>query len=169
MHRQADLDKMHLDEWRIDNVSEQLGAVPGALIRGAHDGMITLCLNFDGEHVDLSITREVVRIAGADNIITLTDRVDGRMLASQQLTPSPDNRLLHREDGVVVAGTIALDEQITNMRRNGISEEEIWKMVSINPRRALGLQPEIDDRGRPSLGCFIDTARCRDIFDLRAS
>jgi len=165
--RQTELDGMNIDEWRIENVSDRLGAVPGALIRGAHDGLITLCINFDGQHLDIEIARRVVQVVGADNIIALTDRVDGTVLAGQNLLRSTENRLLYREDGVVVAGSIALDEQMENMRGVGISEEEIWKMVSINPHRALGLEPDLDMQGRPLSGSFVDASRSRDIFDAR--
>jgi N-acetylglucosamine-6-phosphate deacetylase len=166
-HRQVELETMHIGEWQIDNIRERIGPVPATLIRGAHDGLISLCINFDGEHVDLAIALEVVRIAGADHIIALTDRVDGTMLARQKLFRSGDNRLLYDRDGIVVAGSTTLDQQIANMRGIGICEEEIWKMVSINPCRALGVPPETDGLGRPSVGSLVDDGGRRDIFDLR--
>jgi len=166
--RELELEAMRIDEWRIENVTERLGAVPGTLIRGAHEGLISLCINFDGEHVDLAIARQVVNITGADHIIALTDRVDGGMVARQQLIPSADNRLLYRQDGVVAGGSIALDEQIANMRQIGITEEEVWKMISVNPYRILELQAEVDERGRPLRGSFIDAGRFRHIFEAHA-
>jgi N-acetylglucosamine-6-phosphate deacetylase len=167
--RDVELEAMRIDDWQIDNVTERLGAVPGALIRGAHEGLISLCINFDGEHLDLAIARRMVSIIGADHIITLTDRVDGGKVARQQLFTSVDNRLLYRQDGAVAGGSIALDEQIANMRQIAISEEEIWKMVSINPCRVLGLPPEVDERGYPLCGSFIDANRSRRVFDARVA
>jgi hypothetical protein len=166
--RKVELEAMHIDDWSIENISERFGPVPGAFIRGAPQGLITLCLNFDGEHVDLAIARQVVRIAGADHIIALTDRVDGGMVARQEILASVDNRLLYRQDGVVAGGSIALDEQIANMWQIGISEEEIWKMASINSYRTLDLKGEVDERGHPACGSFVDATRSRHVFGARA-
>lgn len=165
--RERELSNLRVEEWNLGNIEERLGPVPAALIRGARDGRIKICLNFDGEHVDLLVARQVVELVGADNIIALTDRVDGSVLARQQVISSPENRLLYRSDGAVVASSVSLDDQIANMRTVGVCEEDVWKMTSLNPSRLLDIEPNIDEKGRPILGSFVNADRFRGVFDSR--
>src|SRR5690606_21507415 len=39
------------DTWNWEHLESQVGPVPAALMKGARDGRLTVCMNFDGEHV----------------------------------------------------------------------------------------------------------------------
>ena len=147
--REQELGAMRIEEWSMDNLEERLGPVPAALMHGARDGLLTLCLNFDGEHVDLAICKRVVELLGADRIIAMTDRIQNARLGGQSLTRLHGGTLLYQSDGIVAAGSRSLDQQMSNMRSIGLSEMDIWQMVGFVPARILGLHPEYDAAGRP--------------------
>jgi len=132
--RAAQLASYSLD-W--DSLAVVLGDVPAALLRLARDDRLTVCLNFDGEHVDLEICRRVVELMGARRIIAMTDRIESFEMADERLTSKEGTTLRFQRSGIVAAGSQNLDQEMRNMRDIAISEADIWRMVSWNPLDAL--------------------------------
>jgi N-acetylglucosamine-6-phosphate deacetylase len=131
-----------LPSWNLDDLPEQVGPVPAALLRLCHEGRITGCINFDGEHVDLAVAARAVELAGHDNIMLMTDRCDVARLGGQVLHTSDENSLWYCDREIVAAGSQPVDEQMANARSAGMPETVIWRLISFTVFAALGL-----DRG----------------------
>ncbi|WP_327306685.1 hypothetical protein OG730_27115 [Streptomyces sp. NBC_01298] len=143
-----------LPSWNLADLHEQAGPVPAAIIRAAHAGRITACLNFDGEHVDFAIAQRAVELAGPSNMMLMTDRSDTPDLGGQHLHRDSENSLWYQGDGVVAAGTQPIDKQIANVRGLGVPESDIWHLISFTAYRTFF--PEVDLLGRrPERGCFV--------------
>jgi N-acetylglucosamine-6-phosphate deacetylase len=135
--------------WDLDGLDEIIGPVPAALIRAAVAGELHVCLNFDGEHVDLAYCRRTLDLIGADAVIAMTDRTDADVLAGEPLHKVPTSSLWYQADEAVAAGTTSLARQIANLRTLGVDDEAVWKVTSRNPRHALGLSA-VPPRSNPS-------------------
>jgi N-acetylglucosamine-6-phosphate deacetylase len=135
--RDGEVAALRLPEWTIDTIASRVGDVAGLLIAAAAEGRLTLCLNFDGEHVDRAICGRMVDLVGSDAIICMTDRTDCAQLADQRLHRRDGTELWYQDDGLVAAGSQPIDRQVANMRRWGISERDIWNLVSWVPMAAL--------------------------------
>jgi N-acetylglucosamine-6-phosphate deacetylase len=131
-----------LPSWNLDDLPEQVGPVPAAIMRLCHDGKVASCINFDGEHVDLAIAARAVEVIGPGNIMLMTDRCDSATLGGQKLYPSAENSLWYQDGGIVAAGSQPLDVQIRNARRGGISESRLWDLVSFTAYSTLGLDSD---------------------------
>ncbi|WP_343235853.1 hypothetical protein [Streptomyces sp. SID10815] len=143
-----------LPSWNLADLHEQVGPVPAAIIRAAHAGRITACLNFDGEHVDFAIAQRAVELAGPSNMMLMTDRSDTPDLGGQRLHRDTENSLWYQHEGVVAAGTQPIDQQIANVRGLGVPEADIWHLVSFTAHRTFF--PEADLLARtPERGCFV--------------
>lgn len=165
--RTMDLAKMDLGSWTAENLIEKLGPVPGALILASREGILTLCLNFDGEHVDLEISARLVGLLGADNMIGMTDRIESRRLGGRALSGSPDNNLLYQNEGVVAAGTQAISRQLANAISAGVPPEDVWKLFCFVPARSAGCaQPK---PGEPPQRWFIAEPGCSQVPRSRAN
>lgn len=158
--REALLESYDLPSWNLADLHEQVGPVPAAIMRGAHAGRIAACLNFDGEHVDYAIAKRAIEIVGAQNMMLMTDRSDVARLAGQNLHQEEDSNLWYQEAGVVAAGTLPIDTQIDNVRGLGVSEHDIWRLVSFTAYRTFF--PEIDlDAATPAHGSLVAADRRR--------
>ncbi|MCQ1575875.1 hypothetical protein [Streptomyces parvus] len=143
-----------LPSWNLADLHEQVGPVPAAIIRAAHAGRITACLNFDGEHVDFAIAQRAVELAGPSNMMLMTDRSDTPDLGGQHLHRDSENSLWYQGDGVVAAGTQPIDKQIANVRGLGVPESDIWHLISFTAYRTFF--PEADLLGHMAeRGCFV--------------
>lgn len=135
--RSRELIALRINEWNFDELDEQIGDVPAALMKLARDGMITLLLNFDGEHVDLEVSRRVYEMVGPNGIIAMTDRIDTNTLGKWNLHKGEVGALWYQDESHVAAGSSNIDDQMQNMRSLQIPEEDIWKMCSIVPSRVF--------------------------------
>ncbi|MBJ8107557.1 MULTISPECIES: N-acetylglucosamine-6-phosphate deacetylase [Bacillus cereus group] len=135
--RISDLFALQMESWTLNNLDSKIGIVPATILRYAYEGDITICLNFDGEHVDLEISKRIVELIGDDSIIAMTDRANIENLCGQKLFLKDKESLLYQSHDVVAAGTSNIDLQINNMLEMGISVESAWKMAYENPLRAL--------------------------------
>lgn len=136
--RYQELKQARLDEWSIDTVHRIAGHVPGTLIKAAAEGLLTICLNFDGEHIDLEIARKVLELIGSKSIIAMTDRIDVPYMGGQNLQKQDGNNLWYQEKGVVAAGSYTVDRLMHNLRAIGCDEAAIWDLVSFVPLRVSG-------------------------------
>jgi N-acetylglucosamine-6-phosphate deacetylase len=125
-------------EWTDDNLDALLGVVPAALIRYAKRDMLRLCMNFDGEHVDIEICRRAVSFIGAHRLMLMTDRIQSGVLGGQALHRVPDNDLLYQSGGVVAGGTQSVIRQIGNMLSVGLTPQDILHIASATAQEALG-------------------------------
>lgn len=142
-------------DWSPGRLAQLLGPVPAALLEGARGGSIMLCLNFDGDHVDLEFSSRVVSLLGSGRLIGMTDRVEGGRFGGKQMTQRLDNSLLYEERGIVAAGTKTISQQLENLRRRGVREEAIWQMFAFNPARMIAGIPSVPETMPPSRGCFV--------------
>ena len=133
------LQEINIGSWNWRDLDRQLGVVPATLLRAARDSLATLCLNFDGDHVDLAISARIVDLLGADRLIGMTDRVQGAVLGGQKLQSNPNNTLLYQQQGIVAAGSQGIEQQVYNLRVAGVRAEDIWKMFCFVPARVLNL------------------------------
>lgn len=122
-----------IGNWSMNSLEQQIGDVPAALIRLARDGLVTLFLNFDGQHVDLQICRRVYEMVGSAAIVAMTDRMETDIFGRSHLTKGKVGTLWYQERGLVAVGSSTLDEQMTNMRALTIPEKDIWQMCALNP------------------------------------
>ncbi len=120
-----------------------MGVVAATLLFGAKEGLLKLCLNFDGDHVDLAICKKTIDIVGADNNMIMTDRFPQEISGGQLLTRKDGSTLLYQEQGIVAGGTQGVWQQINNLRSIGIPDGDIEKMVSIVPARLLNISINI--------------------------
>jgi N-acetylglucosamine-6-phosphate deacetylase len=140
-----ELAAMQIENWSLDNLDQYLGEVPAILIKLALRGYITVCVNFDGEHVAIEIAKRVAEIMSYDGIIAMTDCAsDTSIICGRQLKHSDSNTLLYQEEGIVAAGTTGIDGQIANMRAEGVSEGDIWKMIGFVPMQLMLNKEELE-------------------------
>lgn len=155
--RDRELLEVRLAEWTLDGLDRLAGPVPGLLMRAASEGKITICLNFDGDHVDLEICRKVIELVGPQGIVAMTDGTNARALGGQPIHRVPYNTLYYQEAGVVAAGSSSIDLQIENLHGIGVGEADIWKMISFNPGRILGVEPQESLTG-PLMATYVDSS-----------
>ena len=164
--RDEEIKQVQLEQWSLDNLPEKVGAVPAALMQAAYEGWITICLNFDGEHVDLDVCRRVIELIGVDSLIAMTDRIDVDSLGGQQLEQREGSHLWYQRHGAAVAaGSSSIDRQMHNLRSIGVSEVDIWKMVSLLPLRVLGKNFEYATNTIPETCCVIANRQERYYFE----
>lgn len=131
-----------LPSWNLADLDEQIGPVPAAIIRLCHDGKVSSCINFDGEHVDLAIAARAVDVMGKGHVMLMTDRCDAARLGGQQLHHGVENSLWYQDGGIVAAGSQPLDKQLHNARRAGVPESRLWDLASFTAYTALGLDTD---------------------------
>lgn len=132
--RDSDISKLQLDKWNADNLDHYLGPVPATMIRNAKKGIVKICQNFDGEHVDLAIVQKTVELVGSDNLLMMTDSIESKLLAGRDLHHENESTLLYQQDGIVAAGSQSVEQLIRNMQRIDLSNIDVLKITSENPR-----------------------------------
>lgn len=143
-NREKDLKKLKVNEWTLDNIEEILGVVPSTIIKAARSGELTVCLNFDGEHVDTIIARKVVDLIGLQNVCAMTDRIEVNTMGNIALSQRVSSNLWYQQNGAVAAGTSTIDKQMENLRLMGFNESEVWTMCSFVPYKFLGINHLVD-------------------------
>ncbi len=118
-------------------MDETLGPVPATMIRNALKGVVKIALNFDGEHVDLAVSKKTVELVGAENMLMMTDSIESKRLAGRQLHTQSGSTLLYQDEGIVAAGSLGVAHQIKNMEDIGLSRDQIKMIVSLNPAYLL--------------------------------
>ena len=137
IRRQQEIELLELESWSLDKIGEYLGPVPATMIRNAHKGLVKLCQNFDGEHVDLAIVKKAVELVGAQNMLMMTDSVESKRLAGRQLHTKNDSTLLYQDEGIVAAGSQNTSSQIKNMLSVGLDLKQIEMITSVVPSTIL--------------------------------
>lgn len=135
--RDQEIHSLKLDTWSLDSLESDLGLVPATMIRNARKGLVKLCLNFDGEHVDLAVVKRMVELIGASNFIMMTDSIESKRLGGQQLHMRQDSTLLYQEKGIVAAGTQTIAQQIKNMLSIGLTPMDIKTITHWIPANVL--------------------------------
>lgn len=137
--RAAELEASLAVPWELDDLENAVGIVPATLIRAATAGDVMLCLNFDGEHVDLAHCKRALDVVGTKALIAMTDRTEVPSLAGQELHRRAASSLWYQGDDVVAAGSTPIDRQMANLRELGVDEDGLRALTYDNPRRALRL------------------------------
>lgn len=131
--RDADINCLNLDSWDLDNLDEKMGYVPATIIRNARKGLVKICQNFDGEHVDLAIVKKTMELAGTENILVMTDSIESKRLAGRQLHLKTGSTLLYQDEGIVAAGSQTMAKQIKNMLSIELSIKQIEQICTLTP------------------------------------
>jgi N-acetylglucosamine-6-phosphate deacetylase len=131
--RDEELSAINLSSWNLDNLEEKLGIIPAVMIKNARKGLVKICQNFDGEHVDLAIVKKSVELIGAENMLMMTDSIESKRLAGRHLHMLRESTLLYQDEGIVAAGSQNIRQQISNMIRIGLSLEQIEQITHIVP------------------------------------
>ncbi|MGH3842513.1 MAG: hypothetical protein ACRDS0_13855 [Pseudonocardiaceae bacterium] len=140
--REQTLRSYDLPHWRLGDMTEIVGPVPSAIMRGAAAGHLSACLNFDGEHVDLAIATRAAELMGFANTMVMTDRCDSARLGGQSLHRVDENSLWYQSNGVVAAGSQPLDRQMQNARSCSISEDDTWSLAAATAYSAFGFETD---------------------------
>jgi|tagenome__1003787_1003787.scaffolds.fasta_scaffold20942591_3 hypothetical protein len=114
------------------NLSNLLGPVPAAMIGHAQRGGLTLCINFDGSHVDLAVLALLRPWLPSKNVIAMTDRVERGQLSGEALIYNPEDTLFYNKRGVVSAGSSTMIMQAFNLLMLGYNTAEISAMTRGN-------------------------------------
>ena len=138
--RDVEVAEIGIDNWTLDNMEQTLGPVPAAIINGAQRGLVKVCLNFDGEHVDLEICKAAIRLVGSENLMLMTDRIQSHVLAGQALTSKKSTTLLYQNQGIVAGGSLSLGRQIMNMLMAGLKSQDIVNICVLTASKELGIR-----------------------------
>lgn len=136
-NRSDQIARILAQDWSPDTIDEALGPVPAALVRQAWKGNLKICLNFDGDHVDIDVCRKSVGLIGADNVLLMTDRISGKRFGGRLLQSHADNSLLYQDQGIVAGGTQSVVSQLGNMMRAGMNSGDIHQIAYVNPHALL--------------------------------
>ncbi|NNM60197.1 MAG: hypothetical protein HKM04_10350 [Legionellales bacterium] len=137
LRRDKEIKEINIDSWTLDLLDQQLGEVPATIIKNAHKGLVKVCQNFDGEHVDLTIVKKTVELLGAENMLMMTDSIESKRLAGRSLHMRSDSTLLYQEQGVVAAGSQGVERQLSNMVAMNLSDEQIDRITYRTPCQIL--------------------------------
>lgn len=123
--REQEIQMLDLENWNLNSLEDQLGIVPAVIIKNARKGLVKVCQNFDGEHVDLEIVKKTVELLGAENMLMMTDSIENHCLAGRKLQMHDGSSLLYQDEGIVAAGSQGIDRQIQNMVLMELSDQQI--------------------------------------------
>lgn len=146
LRRNEEIADLKLSNWSFETLEQDLGPIPATIIRNAKKGLVKICQNFDGEHVDLDIIKRTVELVGVDNMVMMTDSIESKRLAGRDLHMHEGSTLLYQDDDIVAAGSQGVDKQINNMCLIGLTSEEISMITSSNPNFLLSKQKEFLDK-----------------------
>lgn len=138
--RPRELARTEVDSWDLDQLDEQIGPVPAALVRAAAANDIRLFMNFDGEHVDSVISHRIGELIGWRNVVAMTDCIDQPLFGREPLVRQRGSSLWWRTNGTVAAGSLGVDLQMVFMRTSGASESSIWDAASFCIGHSLGIE-----------------------------
>ncbi|WP_322864823.1 hypothetical protein U5922_000705 (plasmid) [Aquicoccus sp. G2-2] len=115
------------------DLSTAMGIIPATLISNAKRGALKVCLNFDGDHVDIEVCKNTVKLVGAENVLLMTDRISSKIFGGHRVSQNAENSLLYQEDGIVAGGSQSVINQLGNMLKVGISGDEVYRITFQNP------------------------------------
>lgn len=127
--RQEEIKGLHLEKWNLQDIDTQLGPIPAVIIKNALKGLVKICQNFDGEHVDFVIIKKVIDMIGAENMLMMTDSIESQRLAGRPLHRLESSSLLYQDEGIVAAGTQNSMQQIQNMLDMGLTLQQIKQIT----------------------------------------
>lgn len=139
--RDAELQPV-MQDWRGADLFELLGPVPATMLQAARDDLLIPAINFDGQHVDLAVTRKTWEWLGSARLIAMTDHTDVLSMAAEPLVQDDFSGLLLRRDGAVAAGSTGAHVQREKMRAVGLDDDDIAAVFCENPRRAVAFCPQ---------------------------
>jgi hypothetical protein len=131
--RDQEIKMLKMDSWDLDTLEENLGPVPAVMIKNARRGHVKICLNFDGEHVDLAVAKKAVELIGAENMLMMTDSIESKRLAGRHLQMQENSTLLYQDEGIVAAGSQNVFHQVKNMFSIGLTEKQISLICDLVP------------------------------------
>ena len=119
--------------WTFNNMYETLGDVPATIIEYARQGVVKVCVNFDGNHVDIEICKKAIDLIGSENLLLMTDRIQSKVLGGQYLIEKFNNTLLYQSDGIVAGGSQSVMRLLANMMQCHIASSDIYNIAFKNP------------------------------------
>ncbi len=122
--------------------------VVGAVFDKAREYSLHAELICDGKHIHPAVLRIAFAQLGFDHSVIVSDALsaagtaDGRMV-SGGLPVTVRGGVAYLDNGVIAGSTTNLEEELQNVLRFGIPQEQALRSVTINPARAIGLDREI--------------------------
>lgn len=135
--RDHEIKALNLESWSLNTLEENLGIVPAIMIKNARKGIVKICQNFDGEHVDLAVVKRTVELVGAENMLMMTDSIESKRLAGRDLHMHEGSTLLYQDEDIVAAGSQGVHRQIQNMFSIGLSQDQIEMITSTVPSNLI--------------------------------
>jgi len=126
-----------LSKLNLQDTKKYFGDVPFSIIENSVQEKALAFINADGDHVDKTIVKHLIRIIQPKNIIIMTDRSKSLLLAKRKLNSNKENTLLYQEKGIVACGTQSIEQQIHNLFEMGLNTYDILQMFSLNPYKLL--------------------------------
>ena len=154
-HTNASIDQLHAANDNGLSMFTHLGnGCPMQLHR--HDNIIQRALSLsdklwccfiaDGVHVDFIALKNYIRSAGVERCVMVTDAISAAKLGPGTYRLSDweievgDDLIAMAPDGEhFVGSTMTMPRTMENLAKLGFNKDEIEKMVSSNPRAAIGL------------------------------
>lgn len=135
--RAIDIHRLTQSHWTLNNMDDMLGPVPATMIRNARKGLVKLCQNFDGEHVDLYVISKAAPLIGTENMLMMTDSIESMTLGGRRLHTEAGSSLLYQDEGIVACGSKNVKDQICNMLDIGFSAQDIRLITQTTPNQLL--------------------------------
>ena len=120
--------------------------MPATILRHARKGLVKVCQNFDGEHVDLAIVKRTIELVGAENMLMMTDSIESKRLAGRDLRMHEGSTLLYQDEDIVAAGSQDVNKQVNNMIDVGLTLEQISLITRGSPEYLLKKREDYLDR-----------------------
>ena len=146
LRRDIEVKALNLENWSWDTLTEDLGPVPATILRNARKGLVKVCQNFDGEHVDLAIVKRTIELVGAENMLMMTDSIESKRLAGRDLRMHEGSTLLYQDEDIVAAGSQDVNKQVNNMIDVGLTLEQISLITRGSPEYLLKKREDYLDR-----------------------
>lgn len=145
---------------------------PGVLGAVLTEDRVTCEMIADMVHLAPATAKLILRVKGADRVILISD---GSMISGlPDGDYDMDGRIRYVRDGVsrnangnLASSTVSMAQGARNLRRLGVSIEEISRMGALNPARALGIDSftgSIGDGQRADVLVCDGTLNCTAVF-----
>ena len=117
----------------------------------------------DGHHVHPATLKSAIRAKQPGGAILVTDAMptvgsDDKLFRLGEMEISAEGGVCRTRDGVLAGSDLDMASAVRNVRKfAGVGTEEAWRMASIYPARALGLDREL---GRIAVGYRANMVAC---------
>jgi N-acetylglucosamine-6-phosphate deacetylase len=127
--RKREVEHLQLSTWNHANWREVMGPVPAEILEGARRGLINVCLNCDGAHVDIEICKRIVELVGSDRVMLMTDRIADVSMAGHPVFKYDSSTLLYGETGIVAGSRASVWDHVKNLADVQLPPDDILNVA----------------------------------------